>query len=151
MVTAEAITRSLHDHWSVGFTASTTAYPGQQLETSALADWVELWVEMWDEAIRRDVAPCAVDVAVTVHCFSRSVSAVTRGQRLADAARSVLSHQTIEVRDFEMSGEPLLGHVRLREAETRDLTRRDGDENRGVLQHVVVVVGGRADSLVAAS
>ncbi|REJ71578.1 MAG: hypothetical protein DWQ34_06095 [Planctomycetota bacterium] len=150
MVTAEAITRSVQTFWAAGFSASATVYPGQQADTSALEEWVELWIESWEEAVRRDASPHIVRVNVTVHCFSRSATAATRVQELADAARDVLARQTIVIRDYDESGTPVLGHVRLREAEMHDMTRPQGAEHRGVLRHAVVAINGRAESLAEA-
>lgn len=142
MVGIDAITRSVHVHWGASFDACPTIHPGQQMETEDLAEWVELWVDSWGERARRGSGPDRTDVSVTVHCFSQHAAETARVHRVADAVRSALSGQLIAVRDYGMGGAPLVGRLRLREAELRELTRLDDDGLRGRLRHLVVLCRG---------
>lgn len=142
MVGINAITRSMHVYWDSQFSACATVHPGEQIDASAQTAWVELWVDVWDEAPRRNDSPERAVVAVTVHCFSRHATATAEVRGVMDAARSALSRQLIEVRDYEQSGAPLIGRLRLRETELRDLTRAHDDAMRGALRHIVVLCRG---------
>lgn len=145
MVSSEMLVRSVQVSWRDEFSAAPTIYPGMQLETAAVPAWVELWVDAQDEFVRRDGSPDQQAVWVSVHCFSRDAQAATRVQGLADAARNVISRRMIDVRDYSLSGEPLIGRLRMREAEVRDLTRDEGTDTRGVLRHIVLTSRGRLE------
>jgi hypothetical protein len=151
MISGEDITRSVQIWWRDSFPpAVATIYPGQQIETSQLAEWVELWVDAWHDRLRRDVAPDELLVSITVHCFSRHPTQATKVQSLADGARAALARQMIDVLDFSVSGTPVVAQLRTREAETRDLTRSHSETTRGVLHHVVVTVTAVVQELVTA-
>jgi len=151
MISGEDITRSVQIWWRDNFPpAVTTIYPGQQIETSQLAEWVELWVDAWNDRLRRDVAPDELLASITVHCFSRHPTQATRVQSLADGARAALARQMIDVLYFSVSGAPVVAQLRTREAETRDLTRSHSETTRGMLHHVVVTVTAVVQELVTA-
>lgn len=147
MVGIDAITRSLHVHWGDAFSACPTVHPGEQFDVAGRTAWVELWVDAWDEQPRRNDGPERMSVAVTVHCFSRHATETAESRAIADAARGALGRKLIEVRDFEQSGAPLLGYIRLRETELRDLTRVHDDALRGALRHIVVLCRGVAEGV----
>lgn len=142
MVGIDAITRSVQVHWGSVFGACPTIHPGQQADLANDTAWVELWVDTWDEQPRRNDGPQRMTVAVTVHCFSRHPTDMAELRTIADAARGALGRQLIAVRDFEQEGAPVLGYLRLRETELRDLTRVHDEETRGALRHVVVLCRG---------
>ena len=142
MVGIDAITRSVHVHWDGAFSACPTVHPGEQINTAAQTSWVELWVDVWDEQARRTESPERAVVSVTVHCFSRHATATADVRGVVDAARTALSRQLIAVRDYELSGAPLIGHLRMRETELRDLTRAHDDALRGAVRHIVVLCRG---------
>jgi hypothetical protein len=148
MVSCEMVVRSVQVCWRDEFAAAPTIYPGQQIDTSGLAAWAELWVDAWDEAVRRDISPDQQWVWLTVHCFTREPLEATHIHNLAATARGIISRRTIDVRDFSLSGEPLLARLRMHEAEARDLTRDEGAADRGVLRHVVVTCRGRLEETV---
>lgn len=149
MINGDDITRSVQVWWRDSFPpAVATIYPGQQVETAQLAEWVELWVDAWHDRLRRDVAPDELLVSITAHCFSRHPTQATKAQSLADAARGALARHKIDVLDFSVSGTPTVAQLRTREAETRDLTRNHSETTRGVLHHVVVTVTAVVQELV---
>jgi hypothetical protein len=142
MVGIDAITRSVHVHWDGAFSACPTVHPGEQIDTAAQTSWVELWVDVWNEEPRRNDSAERAIVSLTVHCFSRHATATAEVRGVVDAARAALSRRLIEVRDYDVSGAPLIGRLRLRETELRDLTRAHDDALRGALRHVVVLCRG---------
>lgn len=142
MVGIDAITRSVHVHWDSQFSACPTVRSGEQIDAAAQTAWVELWVDVWDEEPRRNDSPERAVVSVTVHCFSRHPTVTAKVRGVVDAARGALSRRLIEVRDYEQSGAPLIGRLRLREAELRDLTRAHDDALRGSLRHIAVLCRG---------
>lgn len=149
MVNCEAIVRSVQVYWRDEFTAAPTIYAGQRLDTAGLAAWVELWVDATEDIVRRDGSADQQSVWLTVHCFSRDRQALTLVNGVAASARSAIARRLIAVRDFEQSGDPIIARLRTREADVRDLTRIDDDEQRGVLRHLVVTCRGRLEEVAA--
>lgn len=147
MLAIEDIVHSLHVHWANAFTVCPTVHPGQQIDTSTVTAWAELWVDSWDEERGRSDGPQRLPVSVTLHCFSRHATETSDVHRLADGARTALSRQLVEIRDYSEVGTPLLGYLRLRESELRDMTRAHDDELRGMLRHVVVLCRGVAEEV----
>lgn len=149
MVGIDAIVRSLHVYWEGAFDICPTVHSGEQIDVADQTAWVELWIDNWDEQRRREDGPERIGIAVTVHCFSRHATDVGEIQRIVDAARSALSRQLVGIRDYDLSGTPLLGHLRLRETELRDLTRAHDDELRGTLRHIVVLCRGFVEEMLS--
>jgi len=138
----DAVTRSVQVHWGNQFSVCPTVHPGEQIDVTAHTDWVELWVDAWDQQPRRNDGPERTAIAVTAHCFSRHATSTAELRRTVDAARTALSRQLVEVRDYDASGAALVGHLRLREVELRDLTRAHDEALRGALRHMVVLCRG---------
>lgn len=147
MVGIDAIVRSVQVHWNDVFDACPTVFPGQQIDVSSQTAWVELWVDLWDEQARREDGPERISVSATVHCFSRHEADTTEISRIADAGRAALTRQTVGVFDHGQSGAPLVGWLRLRESELREMTRSHDGDLRGALRHVVVLCRGTAESV----
>ena len=139
MLTVEAIERSVQVYWRDNFPAvAVTVYAGQRVDGASFSEWVELWLDVWDERIRRTGARAGMTLFITVHCFSRDLTQTGRLQQIADAVRETLSTQTINVRDYSLSGTPMVGHLRAGEPELRVLTRRRLNAAEDPLRQVTV-------------
>ena len=143
----DAISASLLSFWNNQFPGGVvTVYPGMKVNTTDLTEWVELWIDSWSRKPQR-IGGCSLnDVSVTVHSFVRASSQSGRIHELTDSIRSVFSQETIELKDYSLSAEPLIGSIHMKEPETRNLTKNTLDQRQVVLHHTVVVFRGFAQS-----
>ena len=144
----EVIAGSVFAYWADQFPLEvSTVYPGTTLETSALEEWLEIWIDAWSRRPQRDSDALLLELSLTVHCFVKPGPDKGRVHELADAARGTLSRKTIEVRDHEQSGSPLVGYALVFEPETRELTRNHAGGLQSGLQHLVVSWRGIAQEM----
>jgi len=150
VLSQESISASLLLFWSENFGESvTTIYPGMKVDTSDLTEWVELWVDSWSRRPQRIGGIPLINVTATIHCFVRTGQNAGRIQELTDSVRSLFAQESMALRDFTLSGEPQIGMIRLREPETRNLTRTQTGTLQVILHHTAVVVRGFAQSEAA--
>lgn len=141
----EAISASLLSHWSDQFGGSTTTiYPGMKVDTSELSEWVEIWVDSWSRRPQRIGGLPLIDVTATVHCFVKAGNDTGRIHELTDTVRSIFAQESVPLKDFTQSGEPDIGVIRLKEPETRNLTRNQSGSLQVILHHTAVIVRGSA-------
>ena len=146
----EVIAGSVFAYWADQFPLEvSTVYPGTALETSALDEWLEIWIDAWSLRPQRHADAVLLDLSLTVHCFVKPGLDKGRAHELADAARGTLSRTTIELRDHEQSGLPLVGYALVFEPETRALTRNHAGELQSGLQHLVVSWRGIAQGVAS--
>ena len=145
----ESISASLLKFWSDQFSSGvTTIYPGMKVNTIELTEWVEVWVDSWSRKPQRIGGISLIDVTVSIHCFVKSGSDTGRIHELTDAVRAVFSQETVDLHDFEQSGEPQLGTIRIKEPETRNLTKHNLESQQTILHHTVVLFRGFAQAEV---
>ena len=144
----EVIAASVFACWADQFPLPvSTVYPGTTLDTSALDEWLEIWMDAWSRRPQRASDAKLLELSLTVHCFVKPGLDKGRVQELADAARETLSGKTIELRDYEQSGSPLVGYALVFEPETRELTRNHAGGLQSGLQHLVVSWRGMAQGI----
>ena len=147
VLSQEAISASLLFYWKTQFGESvTTIYPGMKVDTTSLSEWVEIWVDSWSRRPQRIGGIPLIDVTVTVHCFVKSGQESGRIQQLTDSIRSVFAQETIALINFHQSDEPQMGLIRLKEPETRNLTRNQAGALQVVLHHTAIIVRGSAQA-----
>jgi hypothetical protein len=143
----ESIASSLLAFWSNQFSAGvTTVYPGMKVNTTDLSEWVEIWIDSWSRKPQRIGGVPLIDVAVSVHCFVKSGTDAGRIHAVTDAVRLVFSQESVPLHDFEQSGEPRIGTIRIKEPETRNLTKHNLESQQIVLHHTVVLFRGFAQA-----
>jgi hypothetical protein len=144
----ESLTAALFTYWRDHLAVPVpTVYPGTMLDTSAAAEWFEVWADSWPRRPQRATARQLVDLIFTIHIFTKPALPPARIQHLADTARAIASQQRIAVPDLQSSGQPLLGYITLFETETRDFSRAHrnmGDHN---LRHLVLTTPGQAEAV----
>ena len=144
----EQVTGSVLAWWRDEFPLSVlTVWPGTAVETAGARAWIEIWVEEFARGPQRSGAPERMDLSISVHCFVEGSTDKGRVQEIADAVRETLSQRTIPIHDHDASGAPLVGYVRILEAETRELTRNQQASLQEGLQHVVVTWRGVAQQV----
>jgi hypothetical protein len=142
------LSASLFSYWNDNFPLSVaTVFPGTKLGTAELEEWIELWIQSWSRRAFREGASQIIDLAVTVHCFVKQQTDLSRIHQLVDAAQTTLAHAAVPIRNFDVSGNPLIGYATLFETDSHDLTRSDQDAGRHALQHMLVTCSGIAQPI----
>ncbi|MBD3673491.1 MAG: hypothetical protein HUJ26_08185 [Planctomycetaceae bacterium] len=150
VLSQEAIAASLLSFWKSRFDGSvTTIYPGMKVDTTSLSEWVEIWVDSWSRRPQRLGGIPYLDVTATVHCFVKSGQESGRIQAITDSVRTVFAQESIPLKDYSESAVPTIGLIRLKEPETRNLTRHQTGSLQIVLHHTAVIVRGAAQAETA--
>jgi hypothetical protein len=122
------------------------AWPGVQLATESLSEWVEAWCDAVNGPTQRSHPPELREVWFTLHVFARPTSQTMRVHELAEGLRASFHAETIAVVDSSTSPATTVGSIRIREADVRDLTHVHVEEQRRPLIHVVVQLRGTAQA-----
>ncbi|MEX0701183.1 MAG: hypothetical protein WD069_03730 [Planctomycetales bacterium] len=147
MFDTKTITGSLFSHWADQFPLSApTIYPGTEVDLADAVEWIDLALDAWSDRAGREIGKRMLSVTVAVHCFAKPSTDHGRADELADAARATLAGRTIAVRDADESGLPVVGYLKLFEAQVRDLSRSARDTGGG-LRHVAIRVSGIAEEV----
>jgi len=150
VLSQEAISASLLSFWKTQFGESvTTIYPGMKVDTTSLTEWVEIWVDSWSRRPQRLGGIPLIDVTVSVHCFVKAGSESGRIQQLTDSIRTVFAQETIPLIDETVSDDSSIGFIRLKEPETRNLTRAQTGTLQVALHHMAIIVRGSAQAETA--
>jgi hypothetical protein len=118
------------------------AWPGLQLATESLAEWVEAWCDAVNGLTQRSHPPEQREIWLTLHAFARPTNDTTRVHEISESLRAAFGAQTIPVIDSSASPATQIGSVRMREADVRDLTHLHAEDQRRPLHHLVVIVRG---------
>jgi hypothetical protein len=122
--------------------------PGIVLDAETTPEWVEFSCDAIGGLPQR-VTPAEVrEVSVTLQVYARTSRQTVRVHQLAEAVRAIVSGRLINVIDRTVSDEPVIGGIRFREADVRDLTRVHAAHQRQPLRHAVVTVRGRVQPFV---
>jgi hypothetical protein len=122
--------------------------PGVVLDAEATPEWIEFSCDAIGGVVQRETPAELREVNVTLQVFARGSTQTTRVQALAEIARGIVSGRLVEVVDRTISDEPVIGAVRFREADVRDLTRVHAAHQRRALRHVVVTARGMVQAFV---
>ncbi|MAT14601.1 MAG: hypothetical protein CMJ46_04950 [Planctomyces sp.] len=143
-----AISSSLMSYWRDEVVVDLpTIYPGMRLDTSSLPGWLEWRTEFWKPYAQRSGQWELQRLSVEVHVYAKGLDTGPVLQRLIDGVLPVLTRKTIEVHDYEQSGTPLLGYVRLDEPEVRELSREELNRSGSTLRHALIEWRGRAQEV----
>jgi hypothetical protein len=118
------------------------ALPGIVLDAEATPEWIEFSCDAIDGVIQRPTPAELREISVTLQVFVRASTQTTRVQALTELTRAIVSGRFIEVIDRTISDEPVIGAIRFREADVRNLTRVHAAHQRRALRHVVVTACG---------
>ena len=118
-----------------------TVWPGERVDTSGLAAWVELWTSVWARQPSRE-RTSEWDVLVTAQVFSRERTAGGRIWEVVELVRAALERQTVV---WEAEGER--ASLRLMEVSCEELTRKAAAEWGKEFGQVVVRCEGRAEGV----
>lgn len=100
--------------------------------------WCELWIDRWSSPPYRTRSPTyPIEVSVVAHAFGRPPILSQAVQQLAESLRTHLTQLVLPV----SHGSESSGHLRLGEAELRDLSRPASTKSAGLLQWTISVRG----------
>ncbi|MEM1060976.1 MAG: hypothetical protein AAF532_02805 [Planctomycetota bacterium] len=119
----EMVTAAIASEWKEELGAGVDVVtPGRRLDGDASSEWAELDVELYTGRAGR---PSGRFDAVTViaNVFAKAGEDAYRAREIADTAKAAFDGRTVAVPDYDLSGRPVIGYVRLGEATLRDLTR----------------------------
>jgi hypothetical protein len=122
--------------------------PGIVLDAETTPEWVAFSCDAIDGVVQRQSPAELQEISVTLQVFVRATTNTTRIQALAELVRAVVSGRLIEVIDRTTSDEPVVGAIRFREADVRDLTRVHAAQQRRALRHVVITARGVVQAFV---
>ncbi len=138
-----AIESSLQAYWKHQFSPEVvTIFPGMLVETSKLTSWAEVWVQSSLRRRGRATSLPMVNVSAVVHLFSRHGQQPGVLRRMMDEACGLLSSRTLLVRDFQRAGSPVVGYLKLYEAQARTMVEGQGASRQPGLSHAVVTCEG---------
>lgn len=145
MISLSDVVANLQKYWAeVSPSETPTFFPGSPLDANGLDTWIEFWITQSHESPYRN-GHQPLSVLIDVHCFSNAKN-LRAVWKLADDVRLQLSQKLLEIHPPE-SSELVTGYLRLNEAICRDLTRDSVPVRTHLLQHVVVSLQGRVDSV----
>ncbi len=139
---------SFHKYWNDQLPLTIkTIYPGMKFDTASLSEWLELWVEPHSRPLQRIVSKPEFKVSVTIHCFVTPGNNRARIHEISDAIRGILSQKTIEILDYDLSGNPVTGYLRFQEEVVQNQTRKISTQFHTSIQHLVLKCKGLAQSI----
>ncbi len=143
MIALDLLNVTLQRHVALGVPdGMPVVLPGRALDAETTAEWIELACDTVDGVPQRDTPAELREITVTLQVFVRNSTHTARIQELAEAARGLINGRLIEIVDRTLSDEPVIGAMRFREADVRDLTRVHAAHQRRPLRHIVVTARG---------
>jgi hypothetical protein len=118
------------------------AWPGVQLATEDLSEWVEVWCDAVNGLTQRSQPAERREVWLTLHVYARPTNETMRVHEITESLRATFNAQTIPVVDSSTLPATPVGSVRMREADVRDLTHLHAEDQRRPLNHLMVMVRG---------
>lgn len=123
-ITSEQIVAAVSKYISDNLTVSTTViYPGTWKDTGSINDWIELWVNRVRQKIRRRNNKDHHDVTVEVVCWAKRTTSIFRIMDMVKDVADQLEHAEISIKNYNLSGTPEVGYLRVGEPIRRDTTR----------------------------
>lgn len=122
--------------------------PGIVLDAETTPEWIEFSCDAIDGVAQRQTPAELREISVTLQVFVRASTQTTRVQALTELVRAIVSGRLVDVIDRTVSDEPVIGAIRFREADVRDLTRVHAAQQRRALRHVVVTARGVVQAFV---
>jgi len=141
-----AVAASVAAHWGAEF-AHPTLYGGERRDPGGWPGWAEFWAHAFPSGAQRRSGPPQIGLLVTVHLLARPGSDAGWIHDLADEGRRALSQRAIDVVDFEASGHPRIGVLRLGEVDVQDWSRGEAGERGTGLRHLVLTCRGAATGI----
>lgn len=150
----DAVTRSLNVFWQANFSGlpvvSDAPYDEEaDFDMASASEWVTFWIDdMREEPVRRTgLQTIPLDVTVDIWVRRKGMLNLYRLEEIIDSAVACLDQQEVPVYDYEDSGIPLVGYIRLQEAQATDYSRQHENSVPGSARHARVAVRGVAMEL----
>ena len=140
----KAIHSSVMQYVVDNYSTATVNYDEEPFDFGAASEAVEVDVLVSDSPVRRKGGKEIQSVTITVYCWAKKGTNLYRVEELTDSVVSLLDQATIDIRDYDSSGDPVVGWLKLREAAVTDITRTQEDDLRTDGRLVRVDVEGSA-------
>ncbi len=142
------IESSLQSYWRGQFSGEVPTYfPGMLVDHARQSRWAELWVQSSRQRKARVGGIRLLDVSVVLHLFAQRNTQPGVMRELVDEAVGVLSLKTLVIRDFRRTGGPVVGYLKLFEAQTRWMSDQKSNESKLGVDHTVITCEGLAQMI----
>lgn len=126
---------------------TTVRYAGEPLDTQSLSEWCDFMVPRFSRIPQRKGALDQRRGSVEVRIFTKAGLDRYRVLTLSKAFTTLLSQGEIPILDYDLSGTPTIGHIRLGEPTRRDGTRRSNDAIRTDTRMILLTFHGYAQEV----
>lgn len=114
--------------------STTVVYPGRDVDTQSLSDWVEVEVGRVRPNPFRKQSPKTGKCEIILHCYAKRTTNLYRAMRLVKIFCDAIEHAEIPIRNYSVGGTPRTGWMRLtepgRENDTRDFNEPQRTDTR---------------------
>lgn len=146
----EMLVASLESYVAANLPALVTTnvrYGGEGIDTGAISEWCDLMVPRFSRFGQRKTALDQRTGTVTVRIFVKDGADRYRVLTLSEAFTTLLRHSEIPIYDYDLSGPPQIGCLRLYEPTRRDETRRSNDGIRSDTRMILLQFSGYAQEV----
>lgn len=117
----------------------------QNFDPAASREWVSLYVDNFHGVQRRRVSADEVSFDILVDIWVRMpASNIYRHMELADSICELFDQSDFAVREYDDSGSPQVGWIRLQEAQVRDYSAQTNESVQNAAMHIVITIHGVA-------
>ena len=141
----EMVHASLMDHFATNFSESASVSLDEQpFDYDSASEAVSFDAVIMDDDTRRNISLQFNRLEVIANCWAKPSANSYRAEELADAIISLYSQTNIPVYDFDTSGNPEVGYVRLKEAQILDRTFEMNVVHKIPGRHIMVRIPGHS-------
>lgn len=141
----KAVQATIFNYFATNFSnTSNVEYDEEPFDPDGKTEWVQLDVTVFDSAPRRKNNLEFQRFEIVANCWAKNSTNTYRCRELADAVVALFSQQYMDVQDFDVSGDPVVGGLNVWEGDVVDLTRQTHQDGLLDWQHMLVTFGGQA-------
>jgi len=122
-ITLSEIVGTIATHMDDEFPTLTTQYPGEDLDTDALAEWAELDVSSFKRKVNRIGHVDQWNLMIRLDLYVKNSTSQYRYLSLSKDLSLQFRHKELSIKDFATVGDPETGRLRLYEPKRINGTR----------------------------
>lgn len=122
-ITISQIVGTLMTHAEDEFPSLTFQFPSEDLDTDALAEWVELDISSFRRQVARIGHPDQWDVMIRLDLYVKNSTSQYRYLSLSKDLSVQFRHKELSIKDFATVGDPETGRLRIYEPKRINGTR----------------------------
>lgn len=127
--------------------ASTVIYDSEPTALEAVSEWCDFDMTVFDDPPQRKTNRRLMRVVIETHVFAKRGLNLRRADELADAVVALFDHGEYPVYDYDVSGSPQVGNLRLAEVKIQERSDQFNDALRTDGKHFLCTVDGLAVEL----